>query len=78
MFEKRSSSFSLSAYDWWAPLRGVLLFLLAGLVMNIETVNSILASWNVPETFGTLIVWYLLDLARRYMREYRPEEQSVL
>lgn len=72
MFSTRSGSFQLSSYDLYAPIRAVVLFVLAGLVVNIDAFQAQLVDWNVSPFFMTMILWGLVDLGRRFIIDNRP------
>ena len=71
MFNYRSGAWQLSSYDFWAPLRGILLFFLAGLLVNLDAVREILGTWGIAPIYANLVVWYLVDLGRRYVVDYK-------
>lgn len=70
MFEKRSGSFSFSNYDWWGVGRGLLLFIISGLVVNIDAFTQWLAGLSISPFVGTMIVWGVVDLGRRFSTDY--------
>lgn len=68
-----SKKFEISTYDLWGSARDAALFVLAGLVTNIDVVHQQLLDWGVSTFFATLIIWYTLDLGRRFLRDYAKE-----
>lgn len=74
MLETKSKKFSFSTYDWYGALRGMSLFFLAGLFTNIGAVEAQLNEWGVTAFFGTMILWAITDLARRFLRDYSAEK----
>ena len=74
MLETKSSKFSFSLYDWWGAFRGFALFMLSGLVANIGAVELQLNEWGVSAFFGTMVIWGIIDLGRRFLRDYNAEK----
>ena len=69
----KSTKGSLSTYDWYGSLRGVGLFVLAGLATNIGIIETLLNDLGISSFFVTLILWGIVDLARRFIRDYSRE-----
>ena len=74
MLEKKSTKFSFSVYDWYGSARGLGLFILSGLVTNIGGVETQLNEWGVSTFLGTMILWAIVDLGRRFLRDYKEEK----
>lgn len=70
MFKNKSEGYAFSTYDWWGAVRGVLIFLLVGIVVNIDAFETLLNGFNINPFFGTMIIWGVVDLARRFATDY--------
>ncbi len=70
----KSKSFSFSTYDWFGTMRGFGLFFLAGMVANIGAVEAQLNDMGVTAFLGTMILWAIADLGRRFLRDYTIEK----
>lgn len=70
MFDNYSKSLSLSGYDVWGMLRGIGLFALAGLIVNIDGLREQLTVWGVSPFAAQMIIWAVVDLGRRFLRDY--------
>lgn len=69
----RSGARTLSAYDWYSTFRGTALFIIAGLVANIGAVEAQLSEWNINNLTATLILWAIVELSRKFLKDYRKE-----
>ena len=65
-----STKFSLSTYDWYATVRNIALFVLSALIANLDIIQTQLKDWNVAPIWVALIVYALVDLGRRFIRDY--------
>ena len=70
MFKNKSGSWRFSKYDIWGAIRGVLFFVVAGLVVNIGAFESWISGFSINPFFITMIVWGVLDFGRRVATDY--------
>lgn len=66
-----SPKYRLNLYDFYSGVRDVLLLIVSFCVANIDVVKTLLERYNVNATVTTFIVWFILEMGRRFIRNYK-------
>lgn len=66
-----SPKYRLNLYDFYSGARDVLLLIVSFCVANIDVVKTLLERYNVNATVTTFIVWFILEMGRRFIRNYK-------
>lgn len=69
--EVRSDQYQLSWYDAWAVVRSGLFLVLAAFIANVDLFKTQLATWGVNEFWIAIIIFMVIDLARRFENDNR-------
>lgn len=68
--EQNSPSKKLNIYDVYAGLREFGILVVASLISNIGGVESFLININCPEVVSTMILFFIVEVGRRYFKNY--------